>query len=408
MICPLWLVLLLIPTELLAQATGTELLAQETGRALLAQEPTGAAADLESLRKLAADNPNDHAARMGIARLHERMGHPELAGPVYESVLLEDPANLEARLGLVATLLATDNSDRALELLEPVEEREAQNPAVLNLLARGHRMEGRERLSLNYYERAAAVDPTEPRLMTLETARGRYAHRIETRGFSEQYSGTTPDGRGGEVTLDYRLRDHWRIMGRGQVQRKLGVSEHRVGGGAAWEWKAGLTLRGHALIGPGNVVMPEGDYLGEVAYEYRAATWVLDVRHFDFTGARTLVISPAVSWVVSDRILMNLRYAGSHSVSNTFASAEAGHSAHIRGEYRLRNRVWLHAGYAAGVEDFENFSIDRIGDFRANALSGGARIDLATLTSILAGYEHQWRSGSVSMGRVTLSLQQRF
>ena len=390
MIFPLLLVLLLLPTELLAQDTGT------------------ATAELESLRKIAAANPNDHSARLGIARVHERMGHPELAGPVYESVLLEDPANLDARLGLVATLFATDNSHRALELLEPVEAREAKNPVVLNLLARGHRLEGRERLSLDYYERAAAADPTEPRLMTLETARARYAHRIETRGFSEQYNGSTPDARGGEVVLDYRLREHWRLLGRGQVQRKLGVSEHRVGGGAAWEWKPGLTVRGHALLGPDNVVMPEGDYLGEVAYEYRAATWLLDVRHFDFTGARTLVISPAVSWMASDRLLVNLRYAGSHSVSNALASAEAGHSAHVRGEFRLRNRVWLHAGYAAGVEDFENFSIDRIGDFRANAVSGGARIDLPTLTSVVAGYEHQWRSGSVSMGRVTLALQQRF
>ena len=399
MIFPLLLVLILLPAELLAQKADNALLAQDRGTAT---------AELESLRKLAAANPNDHAARMGIARLHERMGHPELAGPVYESVLLEDPANLEARLALVATLLATDNSERALEVLEPVEEREAQNPAVLSLLARGHRMEGRERVSLGYYERAAAVDPTEPQLTTLETARLRYAHRVETRGFSEQYNGSTPDGRGGEVVLDYRLRERWRIVGRGQVQRKLGVSEHRVGGGAAWQWKPGLTVRGHALFGPDNVVMPEGDYLGEVAYEYRAATWLLDVRHFDFTGARTLVISPAVSWVATDRILLNLRYAASHSVSNTFASAEGGHSAHIRGEYRLRNRVWLHGGYAAGVEDFENFSIDRIGDFRANAVSGGVRIDLPTLTSVVAGYEHQWRSSSVSMGRVTLGLQQRF
>ncbi len=387
MIFPLLLVLLLLPM------------------ALQAQDLT----ELDVLRQTAAANPNDHAARLGIARLHDRMGHPDLAGPVYESVLLEDPSNLEARLGLAATLLATDDSDRALEILEPVEERESQNPAVLSLLARGHRLEGRERVSLQYYERAAAADPVDSRRMTLEAARARYRHRIDTRGFSEQYDGGTPDSRSGDVTLDYRLGERWRIVGRGQVQRKLGVSEHRGGGGVAWAWKPGLTLRGHALLGPDNVVMPEGDYLGAIAYEHRATTWLLDVRHFDFTGARTFVMSPAVSWRVSDRIGLTLRYAGSHSAWNTLASAaENGHSAHVRGEYRLRNRVWLHAGYAAGVEDFENFSIDRIGDFRANAASGGVRVDLSTLTTIRAGYEHQWRRGNVNMGRVTLSLVQAF
>ena len=402
MIFPLLLMLLSLSTDVEAQVPPTLTDAQR----LADQGNTDAA--LAAFREIAAAGPDDQAARLGIARLHEQMGNPELAGPVYESVLLEDPSNLEARLGLVATLLARNDSRRAFEILEPVEDDEAQNPAVLTLFARAHRMEGRERLSLDYYERAATADPTEPRRLTLETARARYRHRVETRGFSEQYNDSTPDARSGEVTLDYRLGEHWRVVGRGQVQRKLGISEHRVGGGAAWQWKPGLTLRGHALLGPDNVVMPEGDYLGELAYEYRAVTWLLDVRHFDFTGARTLVISPAVSWAASDRVVLNLRYAGSHTVVNTFASAENGHSLHVRGEYRLRSRVWLHAGYAAGVEDFENFSIDRIGDFRANAFSGGARIDLPTLTSVLAGYEHQWRSGDVNMGRVTFSLQQRF
>jgi tetratricopeptide (TPR) repeat protein len=407
MIFPLLLALLCLATEAQAQELTLQQPPSLVDAARLADEGNTAAA-LDSFRRIAAANPDDHAARLWIALLHERMGHPGLARPVYESVLLEDPANLKARLGLVATLLAGDDSDRALELLEPIEDGEAQNPMVLTLLARAHRMEGRSELSLDYYRRAAAADPTEPRRMAFETARARYAHLFETRGFSEQYNGSTPDSRSGEVSIDYRFRERWRLLGRGQVQRKLGVSEHRLGGGAAWEWMPGLTLRGHALLGPDNVVMPEGDYLGELAYAYRSATWILDVRHFDFTGARTLMISPAVSWMASDRLGMSLRYAGTHSVSTAFASAENGHSVHLRGEYRLRYRMWLHAGYAAGVEDFENFSIDRIGDFRANAVSGGLRLDLPTLTSILAGYEHQWRSGNVNMGRVTLSLQQRF
>ena len=64
-------------------------------------------------------------------------------------------------------------------------------------------------------------------------------------------------------------------------------------------------------------------------------------------------------------------------------------------------------GYAAGVEDFENFSIDRVGDFRANTLSGGFRIDLPTLTAVVGNYERQWRTGA-DMNRFSLSLQQRF
>ncbi len=132
------------------------------------------------------------------------------------------------------------------------------------------------------------------------------------------------------------------------------------------------------------------------------------MRDFDFTGARTFVVSPALNWQASDRWLLGVRYAASSSVSNALADAEGGHSLHLRGEYTFRPRLTASLGYAAGVEDFENFSIDRIGDFRANSLSGGVRLDLPTLTSIRAGYEHQWRSGDTSMGRVTLALQQSF
>ena len=85
----------------------------------------------------------------------------------------------------------------------------------------------------------------------------------------------------------------------------------------------------------------------------------------------------------------------------------ASHSLHLQGAYRLRPRVWLQTGYAAGVEDFEHFSIDRVGDFHANTLSGGLRLDLPTLTAIVGNYERQWRTGA-NMNRVSLSLQQRF
>src|SRR5687768_1395675 len=76
----------------------------------LAQEGHHEAA-LDAFRRIAAANPRDHQARVGIARVHGLMGHPELAEPVYRSVLLEDPANLEAMRGLGATLVALGQTD---------------------------------------------------------------------------------------------------------------------------------------------------------------------------------------------------------------------------------------------------------------------------------------------------------
>jgi hypothetical protein len=235
-----------------------------------------------------------------------------------------------------------------------------------------------------------------------------YLHRVETRGSSEQFSGAFPDSRSGDVIVNVRLTDTWRVLGRGQVQRKFAVSEQRGGGGVEWRWTPTTTLRGHALVGPDNLVMPEGDYLGEVQYTDTVATWTASVRSFDFTGARTTVFSPAVAWMPEGKLSLALRYALSRTEATTLASVETGQSAHVRAAYRLYPRISLQAAYAAGVEDFENFSFDRIGDFRANTLSGGLRIDLPSLTALIANYERQWQRRDPDMGRVTVSFLQSF
>ena len=61
-----------------------------------------------------------------------------------------------------------------------------------------------------------------------------------------------------------------------------------------------------------------------------------------------------------------------------------------------------------GVENFENFSIDRIGDFRANTANVAVQILLPSLTSIIGSYDYQWRQNGVRMGRINVSFVQAF
>jgi YaiO family outer membrane protein len=279
---------------------------------------------------------------------------------------------------------------------------------VLALLGRAHRRAGRDARAIGYFERAVALTPTAEHRRRLEEARLAYNQRVETRGFGEQFSGGTPDSTGGDLTVNYRLSERLRVFGRGHAQRKFAISEQRGGAGLEWRWRPSTTIRTHLLVGPDNVVMPEGDFLGELEYTYGPAVWSATVRSFDFTGARTTFLSPGVAWVASDRVTMGLRYAMSFTDTSALSNVEVGHSAQLRGGYRLFPRIWLQVGYAAGVEDFENFSIDRIGDFRADTASGGVRLDLPTLTTIAGGYERQWRRGGIEMERVTVTLQQRF
>jgi YaiO family outer membrane protein len=397
---------LLLTVLFVCSSAGTALAQTAADAAQLADEGRDGEA-LAAFRQRAAQNPNDLEARLWIARLHERMGNPDQAESVYRSVLLEDPDNLEAALGVAATLLARDELDETIDLLEAIEERAPQNATLLSLLGRAHRRAGREAQAIGYFERVVAIAPTDEHRFRLEDARLSYGHRIETRGFGEQFSGTTPDTRGGDLAINYRLSERLRVIGRGQAQRKFSVSEQRGGGGVEWRWQPATTLRAQLLVGPGNLVMPEGDFLGEVDYTHGPAVWTASIRYFDFTGARTTFLSPGVAWPASDRIWLAVRYALGWTETSR-SGVEIGHTAQLRGTYRFYRRLSLQVGYAAGVEDFETFSIDRIGDFRANTVSAGVRLDLPTLTAVVAGYERQWRRGNIDMGRVTVGIQHRF
>ena len=87
---------------------------------------------------------------------------------------------------------------------------------------------------------------------------------------------------------------------------------------------------------------------------------------------------------------------------------EDSHALGLRGDYRAAPRVTVNAGYTRGTENLDTLSPDRVGDFRANTVSGGVQIDLRSLTSVVGGYEHQWRPSDVQMRRFTVSLRQRF
>ena len=359
-------------------------------------------------QRMAAENPDDHQARLSIARLHERMGHPDRAEAVYRSVLLEDALNVVAMVGVATTVLARGDTREGIELLERAEQLAPANDAVLAALGRAHRQAGDTADAIGYLQRAVALAPTAQHRLALEGARRSYLHRVEARGFSEQFNGGTSNTGSGELILNVRLTDSLRVIGRGEVQRKFRIREERGGAGVEWRWRPATTLRAQALLGPDNRVLPEGDFVAAVDHVDGPAVWSASVRYFDFTGAWTSVTSPAVEWAATERLSLGLRYAVSVSESNAFAGRETNHNAHLHGAYRLYPRLWVTSGYARGVEDFESYSIDQVGIFRANTASGGLRLDLPMLTSLAGRYEHQWREGGITIGRVTVSLAQRF
>lgn len=366
-------------------------------------------AALDAFRRIAAADPRNHDARLWIARLHGWMGHPELAEPVYHSVLLEDPNNLEAMLGVGMTLLELGRTKEAIEMLRRAENAQPQNPEVLVDLARAHTLAGNASLGVAYARRAATLAPTEAHRIALEQARIGHDHRVELTSFHEDYNTPTADTGSVDVALNYRLREELRVIGRGQHQDKFGFSEQRGGAGFEWRFRPRTTLFGQLLAGSfDNVVLPRLDVTGEISHTEGPAQWIAGYRYFDFGPERVSVISPGVTWWPTDRVSLGVRYHLLLTDFEALVGTQQDHAVALRGAYRLKPRIWVNGGYARGTENLDTLSPDRLGNFDANTASGGVRFDFPTLTSVLGVYEHQWRANNIQMQRVTISLLQRF
>jgi tetratricopeptide (TPR) repeat protein len=311
-------------------------------------------------------------------------------------------------IGVGVTLLAQHETEDAIDMLERAEELQPQREVILVALGEAHQEAGDPERAIVYMERALAVAPSEQRLLRLEAARRSYLHMFEVRGAGEDYNSSTQRTSNVAVSVNARLSDRWRVSGRGDVQRKFSLTDERGGGGVEWRWRPATTLFGHVLIGPGNEVMPEGDFRLGLNHTYASATWTLWYRYFNFTGANVAAVGPAVEWQYSPRLSLDLGYAGTVTETNASLGTTAGHSGHVRGAYQFYPRLAILAGWAGGVSDFELYSIDEIGRFKAYAASGGIRWDFPTLASIIVNYEYQWRTNDVRRQRVTLSFGQRF
>lgn len=363
---------------------------------------------LAAFQQLAAQNPNDHQARIWVGRMHARLKHADRAEPVFRSVVLEDPNNVDALYGTGAALIELDQIDDAIAMLERAEVLAAQNADVVVALGRAHGIAGHTRLSASYYRKAFELQQLPVSAVRAERAELADGHRFEVKYANEQFSDATPTSHIADLGVNLRAAESLRIFGRAQVQDKFALNEWRAGGGATLTWMDGYSrLTGQVLVASDTVVLPQKDFLGEADYTYHRITGSGWVRHYEFATARMTVVSPGLSFWVGDRLWLGFRYAVSRT-EHDFGENEVGHTGHVKASIQLLPRIALHLGFARGVDDFDNLTVDRIGKFVATTGSAGARFELRSLTAITALYEYQRPHAGRSMGRATIGLTQGF
>ena len=132
-------------------------------------------AALDGFRRRVAANPGDLDGRVWIAWLHEQMGNPDLAEPVYRAVVLEAPGNVDAALRFAALLTKQKHPDEAVRVLERAKGAEPRNPDLLAALGSAYLRVSNVKLALAYLELAAALSPTPENVNALK--RAQRAHR---------------------------------------------------------------------------------------------------------------------------------------------------------------------------------------------------------------------------------------
>jgi YaiO family outer membrane protein len=366
-------------------------------------------AALERFQAIAAQNPDDIEARIWIARLYRSLGDNGRAVDVYQSILATKADHPEALLGLGDTLIATGRLREAAETLKRAESLAPENAAVLASQGRLHAAAGRTELSLAYYGRSLALQPGADSVRReYDEVRARRAHRVEVGYQFEHFNTDIPNPQAVFGTVNGRLSESLRVSGTVQYQRRFSRNEARGGAGVEWMVNRNLRVNGGALFSGDAQILPDVDGYGGIAYTAGRATWSFDLRVAQFDGADVNVGTGGLRLALPRNAAAWIRYSRFDTDYELQTSDDIVH-AWVLGASGRVNREWtLGAEYTRGPDQLEMLTVDRIGPFEANTMSGFAEFFINPLTSFAARYDYQARPDEVRVHRAGVRLIHRF
>lgn len=364
---------------------------------------------LQQFQSVAAANPDDIDARLWIARMHAKLGHPEHAADVYRSILSVQPQQADALLGAGEALIALDRLNEASELLKQAEALSPDRPAILAAQGRLHHAANHTTLSLAYYNRALALDPNNAQLRAeADTVRAERAHRLEV-DYDFQHPNTgQDDGHLGTFVLNARANDTVRVVAAGQTETLYGVSDQRAGGGFEFALSRKVNLNIGALFGFNPVYLPETDVYGEITYTDRRMTVGAVVRHAGFEDdSDVLLIGPELVARVSNSFEASITYLrGSSDASDGFSNISTDTVAiHLDGAVNKQVRLGL--GYTHGIDRVDWLTSDRIG-LEADTLDIRGNFSITPFVGLEVGYAFQSRPADIQIHRARAGLTFRF
>ena len=357
---------------------------------------------------IVVENPADIDARLWVARLDLRMGRTAKAEAGFRSVIREHPADVDARIGLGGTLIRKGEWQEALAILTEAERDAGENADLYAALARAYRRAGDDRRALDYFRRAKALSPGDPDVVLgFEATVRTYGHSIAVEGYGEHTAPSSNAG-SGSIELVLRATPRLRVEARGRVLQRSGSTDVSAGGGVEWRVDRATTVYLRASGGPGNTSLPTAHVSGDLVHYAGVFEVGGGIRVLSYTGVNVVAASPTVAWDPGGRWRLDTRYTYSHSAFAATGRSSGDHSVQLRETWRGWRRVSLNAAYDYGIESFEDLTADRLRALGSNTMAGGVRIDTPSLAQVFATWEHQWRSNDTIMDRLTLSIVRSF
>ena len=361
---------------------------------------------LAIFERIVAGNPADVEVRLWIARLQLRIGRTEEAEAGFRAVVLEHPSDVDARIGLGTALTRRGDWKEALAILLDTERDAGNNADLFAALARAYRRAGDDRRALEYYQRAMALAPGDLDLaLAYEATVRAYGNAIEVEGFAE---GGVSDARSGSFTGSLRVSPRLLLEGIVRVQDRNGSSDAIAGGGGIFRVNRSTNFAFRVGGGSDNVSLANADATMEVRHYFGPYELGFNYRYLSFADVKVGSYSPILAWDAGTRWRLAARYTYSWSSFQTTDETAGDHSALVRATFRETSRLDTTVTYTYGIESFEDLTADRIANLGGHTLAASVRLRMATLTTLAATWEHQWRSDDKTLDRVTLLFVQRF
>jgi Flp pilus assembly protein TadD len=134
---------------------------------------------LEMLRSAARLDPGDFRPWFAMGGVYSRSGDAAAAVTSYREALQRRPGDSETRVGLVAALLATSESDESASLLESLRKDQPDDPVILGLGARLAALRGDDPEAVRLADRALGLDPDQREILLLRSKLGSQSGRLD-------------------------------------------------------------------------------------------------------------------------------------------------------------------------------------------------------------------------------------